>query len=133
SRSRIMSERTIRVLHVVPSLADGGMERTLLRLIAQPMDGIEHGVCCLKSADPAMRETCRELAATWVIGTGGRMNALAAARRLRRVVNEFGADIVHARSTGVWLDAAMALRNDRTTRLLLSFHGREDLRPPSWR
>lgn len=128
-----MGERTMRVLHVVPALADGGMERTLLRLIAQPMEGIEHGVCCLKSADAAMLETCRRLAPTWVVGTGGRMNALIAARRLRGVVDAFGADIVHARSTGVWLDAAMALRSNRRTQLLLSFHGREDLRPPSWR
>jgi glycosyltransferase involved in cell wall biosynthesis len=41
----------------------------------------------------------------------------------------FRPHVVHARSTGVWFDAALASRGYRPGRLLLAFHGRTDLEP----
>ena len=131
----------VRVLHVVPSLHHGGMERSLVRLLegfanhrtGQIEDGIAHGVCVLQGGDADLIGRCRALTATWVLGDESRRPArFRTARRLREAIASFGPDVVHARTTAVWLDAALATRRRNRTRLLLSFHGRTDLARPSW-
>ncbi len=136
--------RSIRVLHVIPSLYGGGMERGLVALVtrrALPAGRatertIEHGVCVLRSGDEDLVSQCGSTAATWTLGAHGDRGASrdwGCALRLRRVVRRFRPDVVHARSTGVWLDSAAATIGFRGVRLLLAFHGRTDLAPAPWR
>src|SRR5512146_2881958 len=67
----------VRVLHVVPSLHGGGMERALLRLLAGFSDcraeagqqGVTHGVCVLQHGDADLIDQCAGTATTWVLGS----------------------------------------------------------------
>jgi glycosyltransferase involved in cell wall biosynthesis len=117
------------------------MERSLLRLLegfanhrtGQTTNGIAHGVCVLKGGDAAMLGRCRALTTTWVLGDESRPpGRFRTWRRLREVIASLDPDVVHARTTAVWLDAALATRRQNHTRLLLSFHGRTNLALPSW-
>lgn len=127
---------TIRVLHVLPALAGGGMERAAVRLIGgTPAHGpIAHGLCILKDADRALLTPCGSRVRVWILDPGeGRMQNLSCWWRLRRVIQQFRPDIVHARSTGVWPDAVLATAGLNRVRLLLSFHGKTTLAPLSFR
>jgi len=135
----------LRVLHVLPSLYGGGMERATVKLIrgfAQRQTEsvcdhqIAHGVCVFQDGDSQLLTECRDLAPMWVLGDRRRSGK--PARRwmrkpLREVIDEFSPDIVHARSTGIWFDAAAAMFGRNNARLLLSFHGCTELSPLSWR
>jgi glycosyltransferase involved in cell wall biosynthesis len=135
----------VRVLHVLPSLFGGGMEHATTRLIAGPgkphdrrgpAEWIAHGLCLLGGGEPALLARCRSMAPTWVLGSGNNGRRPLGCRswwRLRQIIRHFRPDVVHARTTGVWVDAVMATVGCRWTRLLLSFHGREHLRPLTWR
>ena len=135
----------VRVLHVVPALSLGGMERAMLRLIRHSNDQddgantcrrLVHAVCALRAEDDDMLAECRSAARTWVLDErdpGSRWRRYLAWRRLRKVIWSFRPDIVHARSTGTWFDAAAATFIGRRASLLLSFHGRTDLSRPGWR
>lgn len=135
----VAGDRPLRVLHVVPAMAPGGMERGMVRLLSEPMDPnhpISHAVCVLRRGDEDLLRRCRAVAPTWVLGrpdenpSKGKYGTWL---RLRRVIRQFSPDIVHARSTGVWVDAVLATRGMRNVRLLLAFHGRTDLEPIGWR
>mgnify|MGYP002624079010 CR=1 FL=1 len=132
------SARRLRVLHVLPSLNPGGMERGVVRLlqhaVATPNHGIDHAVCVLRGGDASLLAECRRFARTWQLGElndDGSLPNRGAWRGLRRVIGLCRPDIVHARSTGVWMDAALATLANAHTRLLLAFHGREQLEPIS--
>ncbi|MEP0842931.1 MAG: glycosyltransferase [Phycisphaerae bacterium] len=136
------ARRPIRVLHVVPALAGGGMERALIRLIqcttrsaGRRAPSLIHGVCVLKGAEPALLEQCAAHARVWVFEAGrhGRVPAWLCWWRLRKVFRRFRPEVVHARGTGAWFDAVMAGRTLPGTRLVLSFHGKERLGPPGRR
>ncbi len=95
--------------------------------------GIIHGLCVLRDADEDLLAPCRPCTPTWVLGRGqaeGESRDSWSWWRLRRVIQRFGPDLVHARSTGVWLDSVLATLGRQPVRLLLSFHGRTHLRPP---
>ena len=143
---RIASDaRPPRVLHVVADLTGGGMEWSLLRLLGglsrhshrkgQDTWGM-HGVCVLRDGDERMLDQCRALASTWVLGSqdlGDQTGRRALWGKIAKIVDLFGADVVHARATGTWFDTAAATPRSRGPRLLLSFHGFTDLAPLSWR
>lgn len=133
----------LRVLHVLPSLFGGGMERATLRLIQGSCDSdlsttnhaqvpfLAHGLCILKDADAAFMAQCRSRARIWALSDGsGRAARLSSWWRLRHVVRQFRPHVVHARSTGVWADAALATRGLRGVKLLLSFHGKTQVDGP---
>ncbi|MBP7935076.1 MAG: glycosyltransferase [Phycisphaerae bacterium] len=137
--------RPARVLHVVADLTGGGMEWSLLRLLGglsrqSHRKGLEtwglHGVCVLRDGEERMLDQCRGLASTWVLGSqnlGDETGRRGLWARLAKIIDLFGADVVHARATGTWFDAAAALPRGRGPKLILSFHGFTDLAPLSWR
>ncbi len=134
SRERFQAPgRVLRVLHVLPSLQPGGMETAFLRYLRawtnQPPPGDEHGLVILGPADPSLQPACESIP-VWPLGVRGR--SCRAAWRLRRIIRAFAPDIVHARTTATWVDAAFAARGLPGVRLLVGFHGREHLREPSW-
>jgi len=131
--------RALRVLHVVPAMAPGGMERGMVRMLSEPTDSdrlVSHGVCVLRWGDEDLLRRCRAAAPTWVLGRADEnphKGKYGTWLKLRRAIHQFTPDIVHARSTGVWLDAVLATRGMRNVRLLLAFHGRTGLEPIGWR
>jgi glycosyltransferase involved in cell wall biosynthesis len=135
-------ERPVRVLHVVPQISSGGMERAMLRLIQRSLlqdqrapggSGIVHGVCVLNEIEDHLRGLCPRFVPTWELRAGRRWTRYPAWRQLRNVIAAFEPDVVHARSTGAWFDAASSLAGIKRTRLLLSFHGRTTLKTPKLR
>lgn len=157
------SGSTLRVLHVLPSLMGGGMERATIRLIRGPGradiptavgraaaaseppgagvvagsaggSALAHGLCILQQADSRLLAECRPGAQIWVLDAGaGRSGRFSAWWRLREVVRRFRPHIVHARSTGVWMDAVLATRGLAGLKLLLSFHGKTHTGRPGLR
>lgn len=128
----------LRVLHVLPSLHGGGMERAAIRLIRASAGAADsaciHGLCVLQQADRELLAACRPAAQVWVLGEGlDRPGPFWHFWNLRRVIRRFRPHVVHARSTAVWPDAVLATRGVRNTKLLLSFHGKTDLRRPALR
>lgn len=143
----------VRILHVVPSLYGGGMERALVRLL----DGFTerrargdrdyptiHGLCVMQDGDDQLIGRCCSLVATWVLGAGadgkGAQTPRLYPRRhwlwrgLRSVIRTFEPDIVHARTTGVWMDGVLGTLGRSSAKLVLGFHGRTTLEPVSrWR
>jgi len=171
--------RPVRVLHILPTLAGGGMELAAVRLIRgsrgarvspagedatnafpSPVDeqacsrerpvqspaaterqgqgrhsvSFVHGLCILKEAEIELIAQCQSQARIWVFGEGPNLTTrMCTWWRLRQVIRQFRPDIVHARSTGVWPDAALATRGLKTVKLLLSFHGKTNLARPSFK
>jgi glycosyltransferase involved in cell wall biosynthesis len=127
----------LRVLHVVPSMNGGGMERALVRLLKhstrypQRQPRIEHGVCIMQGGDSDLVNACRAYGQVWTLSesVAGRWASLG----IRQIIRSFNPHVVHARSTGAWCDAALATVGLRRTALALSFHGRVDLNRPGWR
>ncbi|HON65071.1 MAG TPA: glycosyltransferase family 4 protein [Phycisphaerae bacterium] len=135
-------ERPVRVLHVVPELSSGGMERAMLRLIHRSLlhdrqspggSGITHGICVLNDVKDDLREHCPRDIPTWILRAQRRWTRYAGWRQLRNIITAFEPDVVHARSTGAWFDAAASLAGLKRVRLLLSFHGRTTLETPNLR
>jgi len=124
-----------RVLHVMPSLGGGGMERAMVRLIAESTHlPIEHEVCVLGcDGDDGLIQQCKSHAPVTFLGHRSSRIDLTTWRRLRRHIRHRQPNIVHARSTGTWSDAALATVGQRSVRLLLSFHGCTHLSPISRR
>lgn len=122
----------LRVLHVLPNLYGGGMERATLRLMAAhaknntEQNNLHQEICILQDGSADLLAQCRQMVPTHIL-----RNQRFAWRTLRRLIIESDAQVVHARSTGIWLDAALACRTLKPTKLLLSFHGKENLTPLS--
>jgi len=138
SRGSVKGLRRIRVLHVVPSLYGGGMERVLLDVIraSTPAGGagegcrVTHGVCVLRAADDRLWSQCKSMATTWVLGRR-KTRDWSCWKRLRQVIRDFEPEVVEALSTGTWVDAARAVSGRRQTKLALTYHGQVDTAPPS--
>lgn len=141
SQSTQSIDRPVRVLHVVPELSSGGMERAMLRLIERSLlqdgdvpgsSGVMHGLCVLEDIEDDLRHACPSVP-TWTLRARRGLRRYIGWRRLRGVVREFGPDVVHARSTGSWFDAAGSVAGMRRVKLLLSFHGRTHVEARSFR
>lgn len=122
-----------RILHLLPALRGGGMERGLIDLLramrAEPeLAHCEHTVVTLAPADERLARQCTLSAQT--IAPASPLSRRESHAFLRRIVRDQQPDILHARSTGVWLDAARCDLRRGQTKLVLGFHGRETLEPP---
>jgi glycosyltransferase involved in cell wall biosynthesis len=116
----------------------GGTEIALLRFLErarsrQQDDRITHGLCVLRNADPDLLSEAKRHVPVWCRLTSQPHRLLSRDRRaawwLRSVIRAFGADVLHARTTGTWCDASLARWAIGKTRLALSFHGLTDLAP----
>ncbi|MBN1346345.1 MAG: glycosyltransferase [Phycisphaerae bacterium] len=118
-----MSRRNepIRILHVVPDLAEGGLQQGVVRLInSLPTDEFQHEVCCLHASGSTGDQLApslpvHELHAGW--------HDPRTAIRLTRTIRRFQPDIVHARNWSTWPDAVLAGILARQARLIFSQHG----------
>ena len=94
----------IRILHVLPDLTSGGMERATVRLATglQRVGPFEQAIALMGGADA---ELSRQLppAVSVYERLGGRWG-------LYRAIRSYRPHLVHARSTGMWLDSALAVR-----------------------
>ncbi len=143
-RDRTIVPEPVRVLHVVPSLFGGGMERAMLRLIEgleqrrhtqQETRPIVQGVCILQNGDDALMSGSGTALPVWELGWRGSRSLKSRWRligRLREVMDQFRADVVHARTTAAWFDTVLAAGRRSGRRVLLSFHGKTEMCAPSW-
>ncbi len=109
------------ILHVVNSLSGGGTERHLLSLLHRfDHQRMRHVVVTLRDAGDLTDRlpdhvACRPLFAT----NRDRATGL----RLAALARRYHASLIHARNTGVWLDAILAKLLAPRIRLILGFHG----------
>lgn len=116
------SSRTLpTILHVVNTLSGGGTERHLLSLLHHfDHERMRHIVVTLRDAGVLTDRlpdhvACRPLFAT------NRDRAIGL--RLAAIARRYRASLIHARNTGVWLDAILAKLLAPRTGMILGFHG----------
>ncbi|MBN1514352.1 MAG: glycosyltransferase [Phycisphaerae bacterium] len=109
-----------RILHVLNALDAGGMERTLLSLVAGTSDRFDHVICTLRGPGPLAD---RVPASARLVSLGVQGRRAPAAIGLARVIRSCRPALVHARSWGVWADAALGCVLGGRPPLILSFHG----------
>lgn len=117
-----MSARPLKILHVLDSLAVGGLERVVLE-VANGLDCAEfqQTVCCLSRAG-ALAAQLRPEVRCLDLGKGAQADRLMPLK-LARVFRQEQPDIIHTQSwSGV--DAALARIFVRPPRLVHSEHGR---------
>lgn len=139
TRTACHASERVRVLHVLPALRGGGMEHATLRLVKacenhRAAHLIDHALCVLRDADPDLLAASQASMPIRVLQPSD--NGLTRRHRLlwwrlRQEVRSFRPHIVHARSTGAWLDAVLATMASRRVKLVLGYHGRETTQPVS--
>jgi len=126
-----MNRGNLHVLHVLPQLGPGGIELALAQLSAcPPLDTMRHTIVAMRGEN-LIADRLREDIDVHLLRA--RPNEMAAAWRLRRLVQHLGPGVVHARNWGSW-DVAVLARaaTTRRTPLIYSFHGQSEDRWP-WR
>lgn len=123
-----MSERKIKILHVIDSLGIGGMERVVID-VANGLDSarFEQVVCCISRRGETAEELRGEVRCI-DLGKGDQADRLMPLK-LARLIRRERPDIVHSQSwSGV--DAALAILLTPGVKLVHSEHGRNyhDLR-----
>lgn len=117
-----MSERKIKVLHILDSLGVGGMERVVIDVVnGLDQSRFDQAVCCVsRKGEAAWR--LRDGAKLIDLGKGDRADHLAPLK-IARVIRGEAPDIIHAQSwSGV--DATIAKLITGQARLVHSEHGR---------
>ena len=112
-----------RVLHVMDSLAVGGMEQTLLGLVERTRDRFEHHICCLRDLGARPQRFEAAGAAITFIGKRPGQN-WGMPLRIARVCRGLRPHIVHTRNWGA-IDGALAARLARVPVVIHGEHGRD--------
>ncbi len=117
-----MTERKIKILHVIDSLGIGGMERVVIDVVnGLAATKFEHVVCCLSRRGEAA-DQLREGVRCFDLGKGNKADRLMPLK-LARMIRRERPDIVHSQSwSGV--DTALAMRFSPGVKLVHSEHGR---------
>ncbi len=109
------------VVHVVNSLEGGGTERTLLALLRRLDPGrLRHVVVTLRGPG-ALAKDLPDHVACVPLGCEGRSRL--AWMKLGAVLQRYGANVVHARNTGCWMDATLATCLRPRCHAVMGFHG----------
>jgi len=115
------ADRTPNIVHVVNSLAPGGMERTLVRLLHEwGSDDLRHTVVTLRAAGPLAEELPDHTACRALDISGSSKTCW---WRLANVLRRLRPAVIHARGTGTWSDAVLASLLLPSTPIVLGFHG----------
>lgn len=116
--------RRVRLLHVVRTLAVGGLEVALVDLIrGLQQEGFDQGVCCIEQRGELADRLPREVP-VWACAEGRRSRWQRPEIRAVSVVREFRPDVTHAENYGAWIDGGMAwLAAGRPGRLAFTMHG----------
>jgi hypothetical protein len=118
--------RRVRLLQVVPSLAIGGLERvvqTLTRTVDR--ERFQVAVACLREKGPFADGLESEGFEVHLTGPNHGRPSRWGFRALRRLVREWGPDVVHTHNTGAFLDGAMASVWSGVTTLVHTDHARD--------
>jgi glycosyltransferase involved in cell wall biosynthesis len=115
----------VRVLQLLPSLNDGGVERSTVELAKNlSADGVENWVV---SGGGRLVDAVKAAGATHVTMPVGAKSPLAIWRnagRLAALVDELGIDIIHARSRApAWAGYIAARKSSNRAIFLTTFHG----------
>ncbi|WP_291994913.1 glycosyltransferase [Candidatus Accumulibacter sp. ACC003] len=121
-----MRDQSIRVLHVVHSLAVGGLENGVVNLVnGLPLSRFEQAVCCLDLRGDMSARIVRE---TCIWDLFRRRHDLTVPVKLARIVREWRPHLVHCRNWNTWLDTVIACAlSGIGPSLVWSFHGFADM------
>ncbi len=113
-----------RVLHVLDSLAVGGLELALLGLIERTGDRFEHSVCCIRDLGALMDRFANAGAGITLVGKRvGRDRSVP--WRIARLCRALRPHIVHTRNWAT-IDGVVAARLARVPVVIHGEHGRDD-------
>jgi glycosyltransferase involved in cell wall biosynthesis len=84
-----------KILHVVPSLGQGGAERVLANLLSSQRLELDHHVVSLLAEEPFFRFEAQSLETLGLTRESSLTQAARTVHRLRRHVNTIGPDLVH--------------------------------------
>lgn len=119
-RQRI-SGRPLRIMHVTNSMALGGTEKVVLKLVSGLTDGFEHHVCCLRDSDPdLLRGRLRSEQFTALHMPHSRFAIFVP--QLLRAIHSCSPDVVHSRNWGA-IEAVFAARLAGVPVVIHSEHG----------
>jgi sugar transferase (PEP-CTERM/EpsH1 system associated) len=115
--------RALKIMHVVNSMSLGGTEKSLLRLATQLTGGFEHRICCIRSFDPNLTQSC--LRPEQVVALNLRPSRFSFfVPALLRAIRSYQPDIVHSRNWGA-IEAVLAARLSAVPVVIHSEHGYE--------
>jgi sugar transferase (PEP-CTERM/EpsH1 system associated) len=115
--------RILKVMHVVNSMCLGGTEKALLRVATRLTGGFEHRICCIRSFDPNLIQSC--LHPVQIVALNLRPSRLSFfVPPLLRAIRSYQPDIVHSRNWGA-IEAALAARLAAVPVVIHSEHGYE--------
>lgn len=117
-----MSEKVVRVLHVLDSLAPGGLENGVVN-IAQRLDGHGfeiHAACLRFRGDFAERMPNPDKVVVMGKTSGVSFKAV---KRLRQLMHETGADLLHSHNLGTLIYAILATLGGLTHPIVHGEHG----------
>lgn len=113
--------RVLKIMHVTNSMAMGGTEKVVLKLVTGLTEGFDHHVCCVRSCDP-------NLVRMWLRPEQYTALELPRSRfavfvpQLVRTIRSYRPDIVHSRNWGA-IEAVFAARVAGVPVVIHSEHG----------
>jgi glycosyltransferase involved in cell wall biosynthesis len=84
-----------KILHIVPSLGQGGAERVLASLLSSQRPELDHHVVSLLAEDPFFRFEALTVETLGLMRESSLIQAVGTVHRLRRYVNSIRPDLVH--------------------------------------
>lgn len=114
--------RPIHVVHVVHSLAVGGLETGVVNLVTAPGAAVRHSIVCLTTTGPLASRLGPDVPVT-AIGKGRGHDPVAFAR-LVRLLRRLRPDVVHSRNWATF-DAVVAARLAGVGAVVHGEHGRD--------
>lgn len=117
----MLNRRPAVIAHVIDSLEVGGTQLSLVNLLEKlESDDARHVVVTMRGAGSLAAELADHVACRSINATGRSRTAFLP---LAGALRDIGADLVHARNTGVWKDAILASLLLPSCKLVLGFHG----------
>lgn len=118
----LVSQKTIKILHVVPGLGPGGMELKMAQVINGLDDKrINHSIICLKG-EPEIKKCLPERTEVYCLYS--KPNEPKLPLRLSTLIRTIRPNAIHARNWGAWPDTAIGrLMVWPIIPMIFSFHG----------
>lgn len=109
------------IMHLLESLEFGGAEKVVVHLANKFSDSNEVSVCVTKKIGELVSELNSNIKVYCLNSPEG--NNIRLPEEIKELIVKNNVDIVHSHNWGIYIDAALAIRKIKTTRLIHTIHG----------